>query len=411
MSRRGNGEGSIRQRADGRWEARARLPTGERASFYGWTRAEVTEAAAKALSDARLGVRVGDGRQPYSAYLASWLEARKPDIAESTYRSYEANIRLHIEPALGATRLCDLTPQRIQLVYTRMRAAGMTVVSVARAVMTKSLNDALRQGFIVRNPAPLAVGAQSRGHLRAQTFHVYDPDEARRYLDVALARAQPGKDAGKPASRYGPLLALMLLTGIRIGEASALRWRDVHLNPASLARSVRSDPSIQVLGTMRYLQGDPVFSVPKTARSRRSITLSAEAVELLTSWRARQREEWIQRGPAWRTTWTATRDGHDGEVSEFADLVFTDELGAPAHQSRVGYHHRQIARLADVPLIRPHDLRHTFATLLLRAGVNPKIVSEMLGHASVAFTLSVYSHVLPDMQRDAIASLTRLLGE
>lgn len=395
MGRRGNGEGSVRQRPDGRWESRVRLPGGERVSVYGVTRQEASEGAARILRDARLGVSVTDGRQSYGEYLAHWLELATPGLSEGTALAYESAIRLHIAPVIESVRLVDLTPYHIERVYARMLSEGLRSMNIVTNIMRASLSVAERRGLVARNVA-LLVDRPTEARPRYQAF---TPDQSRQYLAIC---------ADPSISRIGPMLTVMLWTGLRLGEASALHWRDIEL--AARPGATDDDPALRVLYSMHHRSGDPVFNAPKTVFSKRRIVLARSAIDALRVWRQRQRADRVRAGAAWRTSFVAQRAGHQGEEISFADLVFTDEIGRPLHYSHVGHQHAKVCRASGLPRIRLHDLRHSFATLMLAAGVNPKIVAEMLGHTSVTITLDRYSHVLPDMQRDAVERLSRLIG-
>jgi integrase len=172
--------------------------------------------------------------------------------------------------------------------------------------------------------------------------------------------------------------------GMRLGELLALRWKDV-------------DPDACVLRVTATLKRDKedqwMWAEPKTRRSRRQIALSPVAVAALRAHRLRQREERLKMGPAWTDY----------------DLVFATEAGTPLYGGNVYRAFQRLQARAGLPTIRFHDLRHTCATMLLSARVNLKVVSEMLGHASVAITLDIYSHVLPDMQQDAATVMGTLL--
>lgn len=182
-----------------------------------------------------------------------------------------------------------------------------------------------------------------------------------------------------------PTLALWLAltTGMRRGELLALRWREVD----------RERGRLSVVATLRHFLGEPLYTTPKTERTRRRIALSPEMVEALRRYRQQQRVWRMSAGPAWQ--------------GERYDGVFSDELGYPLHSGRVVANFKQALVAAHLPAIRFHDLRHTCATVLLSRGVHPKVVSEMLGHSSVSITLDIYSHVLPTIQEDA----ARVVGD
>jgi integrase len=188
-----------------------------------------------------------------------------------------------------------------------------------------------------------------------------------------------------PGRRQPPVLYVVALTaGLRLGELLALRWRDVDLQAGML----------QVRGTLQRAGSDLVVAEPKTAHSRRQVALATTAVEALRRHRVTQAEERLRLGAAWQDL----------------DLVFSSEAGGYIDESRLRRNSFwPLLERAGLPRIRFHDLRHTAATLMLRRGVHPKIVAEMLGHAQVSVTLDLYSHVTPTMQREAAEAMDALL--
>ncbi len=196
--------------------------------------------------------------------------------------------------------------------------------------------------------------------------------------------------------RFEALYTLAVTTGMRRGELLALKWRDVD-SAAPAGGSANGQAALQVRATLaEKVKGGFDYAEPKSARSRRRIALTAAAAEALRIHRARQAEERLLVGPEWQDN----------------DLVFCTHEGKPLIGSNVlNQNFHPLLKRAGLPRIRFHDLRHTAATLLLLRGVHPKIVSEMLGHSSVSLTLDVYSHVLPDMQREATTALDQMLAE
>jgi integrase len=233
----------------------------------------------------------------------------------------------------------------------------------------------------------------------AREMQAFSPDEAMAYLGSCAVGVEEGGE------RLPPMLALMLWTGLRYGEAAALRWREVDLEGVGGSR-----PSLQIVATVHYRRGDPVFRRAKTDHSKRRVVLTPQAVAELRHWRAIQTAERRRAGSAWRTALPAVRPGHEGETISLEGLVFGDEIGRPLHEQTVRRAHRRICQAAGVLINRRHDLRHTFATLMLSAGVNPKVVSAMLGHSTVNLTLTLYSHVLPHMQTEAVERLSQFLS-
>lgn len=374
-SRRGNGEGSVRKRPDGTWEARLRLDDGRRKSFYGKTRAEASRKLAACIRDQERGVlALGNERQSVARYLASWLLTTRATVEPSTYESYEAHVRRHLVPAFGRLPLIELTPQHVQHLMASMLAAGLAPNTVrnVRSTLRRALNEAMALGIVARNVATLTRKPKAaRGEMR-----VYDEVQVRMLLAEAAA-----------TTRHEALITMAVTTGARLGELLALTWRNVNLERgyAQIQRNAR-----------RFTGRGIVMKDTKTSMSsRRKLELPAVTVDALRRHRTRLYAERLKVGPAYE-------DHHD--------LVFPTSHGTPLAASNFWREYRRIVARAGLPYIRPHDLRHTAATLALLQGVNPKKVQEMLGHASVAITLSLYSHVLPSMHRDAATAMDDLFG-
>jgi integrase len=281
-------------------------------------------------------------------------------------------MRVHVISTLGKIPLAKLTPQRLQALYADRLASGRspTTVRSIHAVLHTALEAAVKWGLVARNVSDLV--SAPRPHRKEML--VLNRDQARTFLDIAQG------------DRLQALYVTALTCGMREGELLALRWRDVDLEAGHL----------QVRNTLQKLPGQPPVIAPvKTDYSRRKINLSATAAEALGAHRTRQIEERLAKGPAW----------------EDWELVFCTTTGTPLNgKSLLQRGLRPLLKRADLPPLRVHDLRHSCATLLLLQGVHPKIVSEMLGHASVAITLQIYSHVLPDMQKQATEAMDRLFG-
>lgn len=374
ISKRGNGEGGIRQRNDGRWEARLTLAAGKRRSIIGRTREEVATALATALSDRNKGLPVAvDGKQTVRTYLDGWLAAIKGNVRPKTYAGYESYIRVHVVPTLGSVRMARLTPQQVQGLYSKTLAAGLspTTVRQIHACIHRAFQQAVRWGVVARNVADLVDRPRRAEH----QMIALTPEQARTLLDAAAG------------DRFEALYVLAVTTGMREGELLGLHWKDVDLDAAAL--------QVRTIVQRTKLTG-LAFSEPKTAGSRRQIALAGMAVAALRRRRVIQAEERLKLGPAW----------------EDNDLVFPNSLGKPTEATNLLHRSfKPLLEKAGLPPIRFHDLRHTAATIYLRKRVPAKVVSEMLGHSNIGITLQVYSHVLPDMQREATAAMeAALLG-
>jgi integrase len=372
--KRANGEGNISRRKDGRYEAKVTLPDGTRKSFYGRTRTEANAALTKALHDLAQGLPVVAEKQTVGEYLATWLDGAAHSLAPRTLTRYRIHITHSLTPSLGRIRLAKLTPQPIQALYTRKLAEDVAPATVRQmhAVLRRALGEAARLGLIQRNVATLVkVPRAARPEM-----HVLTPEET----NILLAAVEE--------DRLEALYVLAVRQGLRLGELLALRWADVDLRGRS--------PALHVRSTLRYVNGDEYyFEPPKTAKSRRRIRLGTVELEALRAHRARQLEERLAAGVAWRDD----------------DLVFCTPHGVAINGNHLsGRDFQALLKRAGLPRIRFHDLRHTCATLLLRQGVNPKIVQELLGHSTVAMTLDRYSHFLPDMQQAAVDAMDEILS-
>ena len=373
MGKRGNGEGGITHLSDGRWQARITLEGGRRKAFYGATRTEAAAKLTAALRDRDKGLPIVAEKQTVENYLVNWLVSVKPAIRPRTWQRYGELLTLHVVPTLGKTTLARLTAQQVQALYGYKLGEELsgTTVHHLHAVLHRALAQAERLGLVARNVCDLVEAPR----MAEREMQVLAREQVRHLLDMAND------------DRLAALYVLAVSTGMRQGELLALRWRDVDF----------ATGSIQVRATLqRTREYGLTLAPPKTKQSRRRIKLGTVALEALRTHRTRQVEERLKSGPAWDST---------------LDLVFANEIGRPIEpQNLVRRAFYPLLQRAALPRIRFHDLRHTAATLLLSSGINPKIVSEMLGHASITITLGIYSHVLPEMQAQAAAAMDAALG-
>jgi integrase len=370
MSKRANGEGSISKYKNGLYCARVVMPDGKRKAFYGRTRAEVAKKLGDALQAVQAGKPVPSDRLTVEGYLADWLVAVEPTLKPRTFGRYRTLLTLHAMPFIGRTRLVRLTPGDLRTLYAERQAAGLspTTIRQLHAILHHALKQAMRDGVVARNVADLVSAPRAAEH-EMQTL---SPEQARAFLAAASGE------------RLEALYVLALSTGMRQGELLALRWKDVDLEAGAL----------QVQATLQRTKDGFRFDSPKTAGSRRRISLTATASEALRRHRAAQNAARLRLGPAW----------------EDNGLVFANEVGRPIEAGNLlRRSFWPLLEKAELPRIRFHDLRHTAATLMLAKGVHPKIVSEMLGHAKIGITLDLYSHVTMTMQQAAVEALDAVL--
>lgn len=389
-NRRGRGEGSIYRRAsDGLWLGVVTLEeSGRRRTVSGKTRQEVQRKLGAMQREIEQGMAPADGRQTIEQYLTVWLQTIKPPmVGEGAWVCHETYARLHIIPRLGRVKLGKLTPQMVQTLYAALLEQGLssTTVNHLHGSLHKALDAAVRLRLIGSNAADF-VDVPRMAHF---DIHPLTVEQSRAFLD--------GASFEHYGERLEALFTLALATGLREGELLALHWRDVDLARGKVNAPILG--SLSVRWNLRYRGGVFTFKEPKTRKSRRRIALAPETVEVLRAHRARQVAERLQAGEVW----------------EDNDLVFCTTIGTPLSlhgMPRSAF--KRIVKRVGLPAdmqqtLRFHDLRHTCATLALSANVNPKVVSEMLGHSTVGITLDIYSHVLPDMQEDAAMVLSLLL--
>jgi integrase len=359
----------------------------------GTRRSDAEKLLAEEIKRRHDGVPVPTEKLNLGQYLTErWLPIQKSRVRASTYDSYRRNIDLHVQPALGRRPLDKLTPDDLDVFYATLLTEGRkksigkkpnaTAAGVDKPVglapktvrnihlmLSKAMSDAQRKGLVVRNVVSLAdaptLKSRQEGNIKA-----WNVEQLQTFLDAVRGH------------RLHPAFHLASHTGMRRGEVLGLRWCDLDLDAARL--SVR-----QALVSIAY---EAQISDVKTGTGRRTIDLDRGTVDVLKAWRIERAEE-------------------KGGIEPSGDeLVFVKPDGSWIHPHSLSQLlDRKVAKI-DVPKISLHDLRHTHATLLLKAGVPVKVVSERLGHANVAFTMAVYQHVLPGMQAEAAATFYGLLG-
>ncbi len=375
MGKRGNGEGTIRKReSDGRWEGRLFLgfENGKRKVryFYGKTRREVQEQLVQGQHDLQQGMPVESSKWNVEAYLRHWLEnVVKPRVKVRTWLGYEQYVRLYLIPQLGSLRLTKLSAQHIQAMNASLleRLSPRTVRHVD-TILKNVLNEAVKANLVGRNVGALVDSPR----VKRVEITPLNATQVRTLLAVAKG------------DQLECLYVLAVCTGLRAGELFGLRWADVDLEKRR----------IQVRNALTRRKGPWQLTEPKSATSRRSISLPLQAIATLREHRKRQLEDRLA-ADRW----------------EDNDLVFCTRLGTPLLLANV--HRRSFKPLlekAGLPNIRFHDLRHTAASLLLWQGEHPKVVQEMLGHSSIALTMDTYSHLIEGMQRSVADKMERVLA-
>lgn len=364
-----------------------------------WT----TETAARkavrdALSKVDAGTWIDPSKQTLGEYLDTWAAGLR--LGDSTVASYKKNIRLHIKPYIGGVKLASLTSKKIDQVYRKLETGGRRdhkgeltgkplaarTVRYVHTILRAALQAAVdgEPAMLAKNPADKANPPTAK-EAKAPEMHPWTNAQLRTFLDWS-----------RENSALHVAWFTLGYTGVRRGELLALRWRDVDLDAGTI--SVRRSVGLsRVKGEKAQIKEGPT----KTNQPR-VIDIDPETVALL---RAHKRE----------------RGALALQLARNDALIFGDAEGEwrhPERFSRTFKDHlarcrRDLGKVEGVEApdeIRLHDLRHSHATILLRAGTNPKIVSERLGHASVTITMNVYAHCLPSMQREAVTRFASIMN-
>ena len=378
--KRANGEGSIRKRKDGRWEGRYTVgydpSTGKRLikNVLGTTQAEVKEKLRVALENIKA---LDMTREDYT--VASWLRTwydlyERPNIRPSTARSYRGNIEQHVIPNIGHIKLTKLTGRNLQRLYKdlqehgRLREAqketkpGLSNATVRgiHMMLHNALDRAVKERLILRNPTEDCIIPK----LEKQEMKILRPEDMGAYLQAAESRG------------VLPMFYLELVTGLRKGELAALLWDDLDTTNNTISVSKQ---------LARGKDGNLTVTRPKTETSIRQVSIPQEAVDLLVQ---------------------------EHEKHPDSTYLFPSPLtGQAYHPDSIVNLHKKILKDANLPHIRFHDLRHTFATMALQNGVDVKTVSTMLGHYDAGFTLRTYTHATRQKQDEAAQTMGSFMAQ
>ena len=403
-SRRGNGEGTVYRRRDGRWEGSVHVMHADgirrRVSVYGATRQEAQAKLDQLRADDAKGMPMAvDRTTTVGEYLRWWLaEVAVHRLRPTTHHTYALYAELHIIPTLGKRRLATLTPQQVRTWLAELtvscrccafgnrhgsrraccssgrcchRVMKPATVAYVRAVLSSALSQAVRDGQLARNVASrLGIGGS-----RAVGRQPLTDAEAQRFMTAA------------GADPYAALFEVALRTGLRRGELLGLRWSDIDLEGATLdvRRTIQREKR----------NGGLIVMPTKNQTSQRRIAVPQKTVLTLVEHRDRQQSQRQAAGRRWQNS----------------DLVFTSRVGTPVQPMTLNRHLAKVCDLANVRRIRFHDLRHSCATLLLERRVELVTIKELLGHSRISTTADIYAHVRPRLQRQAIDALDDLFGE
>lgn len=376
--RRGQGEGAIYKREDGRWEGKVDLgwESGKRRrkSVYGKTRAEVQEKIRKTQNDKATGLPLLNERRTTGDYLEWWAAEVLPGtVKDSTADGYRWILSRYVLPHVGAVPLARLAPAHVQGMLRSLSVnLGLAPATVrqTRAILRRALGNAERWGYVTRNAAAL-VDAPRRG--ASKLDDVLNEQEA----EILLA-------AGR-GTQIGSIVSVVLAVGLRKGEALALRWNEIDLDAKTL----------EVRATLKRRTGFGLqIDTPKTEHGTRIVPLASFAVDALRDQRRRQIENRLSAGESWKES----------------DYVFTSIIGTPVDPANISKQFRSLCIKAGIRPRRFHALRHSAATIMRNNGVSMEVISKMFGHAGYAITADIYARVLPSLQEEAANVMDSLFG-
>ncbi|MDD5980611.1 MAG: site-specific integrase [Clostridium sp.] len=376
--KRANGDGSIRKRKDGRWEGRYVVGhdpvTGKMISrnVLGKTQAEVKEKLRTAIENSKRLDYTRTGKYTVGQWMDEWFEAyAKVKVRPSSHQTYKGYIENHIKPNIGDIPIEKLTSLQLQKFYrllltegriprieSEKQPKGLSAKTVRNInqVISSAMDMAVRHKLILTNPTE-GCELPKVEHREMKTL----PAEQ---LGAFLREA---KESGVYELYY-----LDLATGLRRGELLGLKWEDIDLQ----------NGIIHVRRQVARVDGEVKELPLKTKNSYRNISISQDAVAMLT----------------------------EMEAHRSSDYVFPSSTGGPISPDSVNNMLHRVLKRAGLPSIRFHDLRHTFATLALQNGVDIKTVSGMLGHFSAGFTLDTYAHVTTSAQKEAARTMGNVLA-
>jgi integrase len=372
--RRGHNEGSIYQRADGRWVGAVHLgwdATGrKRKVVYGKTRAEVNQKITRIRADHQKGLPIQTAGTTVAAFLQEWIDVVvRPNRTQGTTKQYQSMINTHLLDTIGKHKLEKLTQQHVQAMLNAKLAAGTSpaMVRQIRAVLRAALNQAMRWDLVGRNVAALTTPP------KVERFEGYalSPDEVR----AIMVQVQ--------GDTLEPLYAIATSVGLRMAELLGLRWNDIDLDTCL----------IHVRRQLRVIDGTPILMDLKSRNSRRTVPLVGPVATIVRAHRKRQIAQRLEAGVPW---------SEDGHVFAWAD-------GRPISDSHVRDHWHALRKPAGIPdHVRFHDLRHSALTILATRGTAPRTLMGIAGHSTIATTMGIYAHLDADDVRAAVDLMENL---
>lgn len=371
MAKRGNGEGSIYKRNDGRWmgslSVKDKNNNSTRKTVYGKTKSEVISKMDLLKHDIRTGSYVEPDKITVAEWLKTWLEVyKKKTIKPRTYDSYETIINVSINPNIGNVLLQKLKSIDVQKMYNKRLDEGLSANSIHKIqiVLKSALEKAISEGYIVKNPASRK--SIELPSLQKKEIVAFTQDEQKRF-----------EEAAKNYSHYVSFI-FDLDTGLRMSELLALTWDDINFENEEVSIN-KNLVKVRDRKKEKGFKNEIQKSSGKTKNSIRVVPLTQRVIALLKELKIKQQIK--------------------------SNIVFISELNTYITSRNYSRAFQRVITKAGVRMCNVHTMRHTFATRLFEKGAAAKTISELLGHASVSFTLDTYTHVMPNTKKQAIELL------
>ena len=368
--RAANNMGTVRQRSDGRWEGRYTASDGKQHSVYALTQPACTAALRAAMNDVDNGTWQKPSMMTVSEWLEIWIKDYQGDNSELTVLKYRSITRNNFAPTIGAVKLTKLSPVHIRRFLTAMKAKDLSQVTISNylRILKTALNAAVEAKLIKESPANgISI---SRG--KVKSFHVVDKSMFPDFIKAANE------------TKYGNELALMLYTGLRVGELRGLRWSDIDFAANTMSIRRQLHPKSQT--TKR-------ITAPKYDEER-TVYLPQPAITVLKTQRVKQNEQRLAAGAEWV----------DNDVTH--DLVFRMETGVEHGEKTIADAVRNVGSAIGIPALHPHDLRHSYAVAALRSGADVKSVQHNLGHKTSSMTVDIYAAYSEDAGKESAQKLS-----
>ena len=389
--RKANREGSIVKRKDGRYMGRYTLD-GKRYAVYGSTFEEVRVSLTEKIANLNKGIGVSSSNYTISDWLQEWLSTYAlPTVKQSTYISYESYARLHLIPALGSTKLAALSGEQLQRFFNQKQKDKRPLSSKSLRniynMLHNCLNQAVTNGHLIRNPL---IGVKLPPVTKKEITILSLADQA------ALQRTA---NESSTVAAFG--IVLTLSTGIRLGELLGLQWGDLdHSNHTIRIR--------RTVGRLQKVDGNGKL-IPKTA--------GIPTTEIVT--RSPKSKTALRTIPLFPKVWDDLMLYHGKQQALLQSAGTSVTPSTPIFSTPLGFIYeprtyedlfKRTLKVANLPNINFHSLRHTFATRALEAGMDIKVLSSILGHAQASTTLNLYAHALPDHKKLSMEKMSVFYG-